>query len=173
MQKKILLTLLLAIFILEGQNVYACTCGKYAPINNGDVEFNLKEWLKEFDGAFFTGQVTIIEKIKVRLHDEYIPELKVTFRVDRFWKGVNSANTIIYTGAGCCDCGVRYVRGKKYFVIADNINGNLRTNICTSPEKYEEVYDYIKQLGEGEILPPPRPKASHDNRIHRTPNVSN
>jgi len=75
--------------------------------------------------------------------------LRVTFQVDKYWKGVNNTEAVVYTGAGCCDCGVHYVEGENYFVIAHRTDGYLRTNICTSHENYRDVDLYIKELGRG------------------------
>ena len=163
MKKLILASWLLILVTFSGQFAYACRCPEI-PIN-GSGEYSLKEWLDEFDGAMFTGRVVKI--IKVKADDEWdTPELRVTFRVDRFWKGVKAAETVIYTSAGTC--GVRYVRGRKYFVIADNFEGRLRTDICTSPKSYDEVYDYIKELGEGKKPNGLKSRAQPNNGLHPT-----
>jgi len=85
-----------------------------------------------------------------------VTEMKVTFSVERYWKGVDSQTIKIFTGAGCCDCGVKYSVGKRYFVLAQKIKKQLRTDICTSPKGLHEVKPYEKEFGRGIV--PKRPK---------------
>ena len=152
MKKVILLICFMTLFSVSEQGVRACTCVTSSEVVGG---FNLKRWLKEFDGAMFTGRVTKIERVMVKMDEEVsIPEFKVTFEVKRFWKGVKNVEVVIYTGVDGAACGVRYVEGEKYFVIAQRLRGGLHTDICTSPEKYSDVEAYIKKLGEGK-----KPKA--------------
>ena len=147
MKKLILVLGLIAFFTCSAQVALACTCVKSTEVKGN---FNYKRWLKEFDGAMFTGRVVKVEKVELEMDAGFFGDFfKVTFQVDRFWKGIKTDEATIYTGAGCCDCGVRYSEGEKYFIIADNIGGNLRTNICTSPEAYSDVEGYIKALGDG------------------------
>ena len=150
MKKIALVFLFVTLITLSPKTVNACSCVTSSEAVKG---FSLKGWLKEFDGAMFTGRVKEIEKVKLKLNpDLAVDFLRVTFQVDRYWKGVNGqrhAEAVVYTGAGCCDCGVHYEQGESYFVIADRIEGNLRTNICTSPKSYSAVDGYIKELGTG------------------------
>jgi hypothetical protein len=98
----------------------------------------------------FTGRVLNIEKVDERFEDGGVMQrLKVTFGIERYWKGVERRQAIIYTGLGGGDCGVPYAVGEKFFVIAYTRNGKLATDICTAPGKYNEVKYYEKQLGKG------------------------
>ena len=152
MKKVLVLSVFVTLITLSSETVNACTCVTSSEAVKG---FSLKRWLKEFDGAMFTGRVSGVETVKLKLGQELSADfLKVTFQVDQYWKGVKGVEAVVYTGAGCCDCGVHYVQGERYFVIADLIEGNLRTNICTSPKSYSDVDGYIKELGRGK-----RPKA--------------
>lgn len=147
MKKVLMLFLFVTLVTLSPETVNACTCVTSSEAVKG---FSLKRWFKEFDGAMFTGRVKEIEAIKLKFdQDLAVDFLRVTFHVDKYWKGVKGGDAVVYTGAGCCDCGVRYVEGETYFVIADLIEGNLRTNICTSPKSYSDVEGYIKELGRG------------------------
>ena len=152
MKKVILLICFMTLFSFSEQVGRACTCVTSSEAVGG---FSLMRWLKEFDGAMFTGRVTKIERVLVKMDEEVsIPELKVTFEVERFWKGVKNVEVAIYTGVDGAACGVRYVEGERYFVIAQKLRGGLHTDICTSPEKYSDVEAYVKELGEGK-----KPKA--------------
>jgi hypothetical protein len=147
MKKFVSLMFFVALLILGEQGARACTC-----VTSGEVAggIDLKRWLKEFDGAMFTGHVAGIERVTVNIDEGLsIPELKVTFKVERFWKGVDTAEVAIYTGVDGAACGVRYVEGERYFVIAHRLRGGLHTDICTSPEKYSDVEAYSKELGGG------------------------
>lgn len=42
-----------------------------------------------------------------------------------------------------------FTQGERYFVIAGRIDGNLRTDICTSPKSYSDVDAHIRELGRG------------------------
>ena len=147
MRKLGLLVVFVTLVALSPKTVKACTCVTSSETIKG---FSLKTWLKEFDGAMFTGRVKKIETVRLKVDQELASDsLRVTFQVDKYWKGVNNTEAVVYTGAGCCDCGVHYVEGENYFVIAHRIDGYLRTNICTSHENYRDVDLYIKELGRG------------------------
>ena len=147
MKKVLVLSVFVTLITLSPETVNGCTCVTSGEAVKGS---SLKRWLKEFDGAMFTGRVKEIETVKLKLdQDLAVDFLRVTFQVDKYWKGVKGAEAVVYTGAGCCDCGVHYVQGERYFVIADLIEGNSRTNICTSPKSYSDVDGYIKELGRG------------------------
>ena len=142
-KKLILMVWLIACFTLAGQAVYACRCGKItgsivlkdnAPKPNPD---ELKKWrLEQTEVAFFIGSVVKIEKVKVRRldgSDDRFPMKRVTVRVEKYRLGVKTPEMIIYTGVGGGDCGVPYVKGKKYLFLAGrSVSGLLETNICGS-----------------------------------------
>jgi len=126
---------------------HACTC---IQSNEAIERYSFRQFLIDLDGAMFTGRVAKIERVQVKLDDEFsVPQLKVTFEVERFWKGVEGAEVVIYTGVNGAACGVHYSMGKKYFVIAYNRQSRLETNICSSPRRYSDLKDYIRELGEG------------------------
>ena len=146
--KKVILLMCFATMLGFCERVaHACTCVTSNEVVEG---FDFKRWLEEFDGAMFTGRVDKIERVLVKIDEEVsIPELKVTFEVERFWKGVENVEVAIHTGVDGAACGVGYVEGERYFVIARKSGDGLHTDICTSPKKYSDVEAYIKELGEG------------------------
>ena len=152
MKKVTLLMCFMTLLGFSEQVARACTCVTSSEVvGDGD----LKQWLKEFDGAMFTGRVNKIERVTVKIDEEVsISELKVTLEVERFWKGIKNVEVEIHTGVDGAACGVSYVEGERYFVIAQRLRNELHTDICTSPKKYSDVEAYIKKLGGGK-----KPKA--------------
>ena len=82
-----------------------------------------------------------------------VAEYKVVFKVERFWKGVQGSTVTIYTGVGCCDCGVHYEIGERYFVTAFRIEDRLKTSICTT-EDLSAVKFFEKRFGKGNAPQP-------------------
>jgi hypothetical protein len=58
---------------------------------------------------------------------------RVTVKVEKYWLGVKTPEMSIYTGIGGGDCGVPYVKGKRYFFGASrgHASGLLETDICS------------------------------------------
>src|SRR5262249_15826653 len=50
--------------------------------------------------------------------------------------------------SGCCDCGVHYEIGERYFVTAFRIEDRLKTSICTT-EDLSAVKFFEKRFGKG------------------------
>jgi hypothetical protein len=141
MKKILLLIFALALVGFYGQAAYGCSCLEVEPDKKERV--NYKQWLKGFDGAVFVGRVVKIEKIRAN------HQLKVTFEVESYWKGVETAEAIIYTGMDSAACGVTYVEGKKYFVIANRSAGKLSTDLCSWLGYSKNEKAYLKGLGKG------------------------
>jgi len=149
MKKLFLIGLFNLLLMLSGHVAYACTCGK------GKVEgaFNAKSykkfWLEEFPGLVFSGQVIKTEKVKVNEFGGTWEMWKVTFRVERYWRGDGHPIAVIYTNTGCCSCGIDYEEGKKYFVSAQLLQGLPQTDICTAFTK-DDVKEFMKVVGGGQ-----------------------
>jgi hypothetical protein len=75
----------------------------------------------------------------------------VTFKVDRYWKGTDSSEVIVFTGAGGGDCGIRFRKGDSYIVFAEMLEDKWRTGICslTAESRYAERIINGLNLGEG------------------------
>jgi len=147
MKRAASLAFLAILFCCGGDAARACTCisGSVA----GD-DASMKQWFAEFDVAMFTGRVKSIERVEVREEDGYPhPMLKVTFAVERFWKGVEGADAVILTGIHSAACGVPYSLGKRYFVVAYRRRGAFETDICTAPRRYSDHKIFVKGLGKG------------------------
>ena len=76
--------------------------------------------------------------------------LKVTFAVERFWKGVKTGRVSIYTAAQTALCGVPFEVNKKYLVIAAaGDDGRLNVGLCPWLEKEQNEAAYRARLGRG------------------------
>ena len=149
------------------QSVHACTCGSVVAKDGSKIsdEELRKVYLEQFDGALFIGEVAKIRKVKVNTDDTSMPLLRVTMKVEQFWRGVESPEFNIFTYYGAGSCGVSYVKGRKYFVFAQNLEWGLTTDSCTAFRSLKEASDFIKMLGEGKSFPP---RAKPNNGMQRT-----
>jgi hypothetical protein len=114
------------------------------------AEWYKKFWLEQFPGLVFRGQVIKIEEVELKESQGPQELLKVTFRVERYWRGATNSVAVIYTNAGCCACGINYKKGGRYFVNAVSLNGLPVTNICGALTK-DEVDEFVKIMGEGQV----------------------
>jgi hypothetical protein len=141
MKKIVLLVFSIALLSFFEQAAYGCSC---VEVESGKKQrVNYKELLEDFKGAVFLGQVMKIEKIEA----EY--KLRVTFEVEKYWKGVETAEAVIYTAMDGASCGVTFVEGKKYFVIANRAEDRFHIDLCSwlGYSKHEKAY--LKALGKG------------------------
>lgn len=142
MKNPIFMVLILAFFTLAERAVYACSCGDVkgsivimasAPAPDAETVRKWRHNQTEF--AFFIGSVVKIEKVSVKSRgsDDRLPMKRVTVKVEKYWLGVKTPEMIIYTGIGGGDCGVPYVKGKRYFFGASrgHASGLLETDICS------------------------------------------
>ncbi len=149
--KKVIIILAAAILVVSAQAALACSCIVEGP-NEPAKDYNA--WARDFKGAAFSGRVTKIEKSAAKF------ELKVTFAVDRSWRGVDSKQAIVYTASDSAMCGVYYEEGKDYVVITDSVSGRITTYSCPEMEFASHRGDYLKALGEpGKPAAPSAPNA--------------
>ncbi|MDQ1592016.1 MAG: hypothetical protein QOG71_2643 [Pyrinomonadaceae bacterium] len=144
MRKVVLLTGMIVLIGLAENAAYACSCVEVNTAKKGTAaKTNYKRWLKGVRGAVFTGRVTKIET------DPSYQQSKVTFEVERYWKGVQGSEVVIMTAAYTSACGVPYTLGETYFVVADGSVGKLSTDLCShlGYSKYKAAF--IKGMGKG------------------------
>ena len=155
MKRIVLLLAFVCVFIFPAQKAEACSCGrgKVVDANGNPVKMDPDElkkfYLEKFEGALFTGEVSKIRKVKAKTNGAPMSLLRVTMKVEQFWRGVETTEIDIFTSYGAGSCGVTYVEGKKYFVFAQNLEWGLTTDGCTAFESLEKASDFIKMLGEG------------------------
>ena len=116
----------------------ACTCGRVP---------TTKESLKH-STAVFSGKVTKIEPFK-----KYY--FKVTFEIDRTWKGTKGKTETVLTPNSGAGCGYTFEKGKSYLLYSyrpkeDEIKPPpLYTIICSRTKPLALAAADIKELGEG------------------------
>ena len=144
-RKIVLLSLFIALLIASPQAAFGCSCREVE--SNKRARVSYKRWLKDFNGAVFTGRVLKAEKIEARY------ERKVTFEVERYWKGVEGAEVVIHTAMDGAACGAPFVEGERYFVIAGATGGRLDTDLCSYLGYTKNKAAYLKGLGKGKTPP--------------------
>ncbi len=155
--KTIIDLILVGLFIaVTSGTVKACSCGYPGQIlklklSQGLVDPVYKDFVTHYDGTIFVGRVIDRKKLKRRDVDWY--EYRVTFKVERYWKGVDSPQIVVFTGIGGGDCGIRFIKGRDYIVFATVLKGQLRTGICTLTTEVRRAPNIVKglYLGEGKV----------------------
>ena len=127
------------VLVLSVQAAIACSC----VLDPNKPATDYMAWAKDFKGAAFSGRVVKIEKNPAKF------ELKVTFAVEKYWRGVDSKQAVIYTAGDSAMCGVSYMEGKDYVVITDSVSGRITTYSCPEMEYASHRAEYVKSLGEG------------------------
>ena len=100
--------------------------------------------------AVFVGEV-----IGVTCEDASCPNNKITFKVEKFWKGVIEQQvTVLSAPPVCCTCGLKVNKGDKVLVYAyETDNGELETSLCSSIRTGSEIADKeLKELGKAKTL---------------------
>jgi hypothetical protein len=101
--------------------------------------------------AVFTGRVVRVRRTLVGWGAEHGPwgARRVTLRVDRAWKGVESRTVVVLTGLGGGDCGFPFRRGESYLVFAGERNGgSLGVGICSRTAELSRAAADLRELGE-------------------------
>lgn len=152
---------------LSGQRAEACSC----PLVGKVVS---KQRAQEFNGALFYGKVTDVSELRHYSADgkSYSLEYVVTFDVERIWKGADATEIKVKTDPSP-SCGISYAIGKKYLVLAQELNGSLRASRCVSPTEPSQLSEVVNEHGEGrlpEVKEVPRRKAKHNKAMHPTRN---
>jgi hypothetical protein len=110
----------LAFLALTPREAAACTCVRTPKIDP-------REFLKQFDGAVFEGTLLRQETVAKGFED---PHLKLTYRVERHWKGVTSPQVVVYTPSDTGQCGIGAEPKVTRFIIAYRTPRGLETGIC-------------------------------------------
>jgi len=120
---------------------FACTCD-IGPATTA----HYRAWLKGFDGAVFRG--TAIESTI-----EAGVGTKVTFKVERHWKGVTSPAVAIQLLPARDNCPVEFRRGGTYLVAARRLGRWFVYSVCLQVLTIQKPAALLEALGEGS--PPP------------------
>jgi hypothetical protein len=135
----------------------ACSCGAQLQmlklkLSQGSVDPVYQDFATYYDGTIFVGRV--IQRKKLRRRDVNWYEYQVTFKVDRYWKGADSSEIVVFTGIGIGgDCGIRFRKGEDYIVFAEPLKGRLQTSICSLTLEARYAPNVVKglYLGEGKV----------------------
>ena len=109
-----------------------------------DAEFSQR--FLAVDGAAFIGRVVK----KARGWSSGRGSWKVTFAVDRYWKGSGAKRLTVYTATSGAACGVNYKVGERHLVIASKHEGELQSSLCTHLGATQNKAVLLKRLGRGE-----------------------
>jgi len=136
------IALLSAIIVGLSIGSSACSC---APPPAANVALN------EAD-AVFAGRV-----IELRLVPQFgrdpassflVEDLEVTIAVHSLWKGEVGETQRLFTTFTCCVCGFHFEIGEEYLVYATDVDGMLRTSMCTRTTLLSAASEDLVILGD-------------------------
>ena len=94
--------------------------------------------------AVFSGKV-----VKVEPFTEGFQKLRVTFELDRVWKGLAEGDRVtLTTAADSATCGYPFEKGKSYLVYAYGEEGELTGTLCSRTALLKEAKEDLEALGE-------------------------
>lgn len=137
--------------------VRACSCSGPGQmlklkVSRGIVDPAYKDFATYYNGTIFIGGV--LQRKKLRMKDVDWYEYRVTFKVDRYWKGEDRLAIVVFTGTGVGgDCGFPFKKGEYYVVFASVLKGRFHTSICTLTMEAKYAANIVKglSLGEGKV----------------------
>ena len=147
----------------------ACACSGCG--RPGDARWGL-----EHSAAVFTGTVMVTRLIPERYFGvegpggrrsaprllDLLSSAEVRLAVDSVWKGIDSAEAVVYTVPDADGCGVEFVVGHRYLVFARrNERGELVTWLCdgTREAYLKQAVEDRRVLGTGRAVAQARPDA--------------
>ncbi|MFB5269296.1 hypothetical protein ACE41H_21275 [Paenibacillus enshidis] len=136
--------------------VYACSCAESPP-----------DEAKAQSAAVFSGKALSVKQ-KMALILSTDDPVKVTFQVDRVWKGKVSSTTVITTAMSSASCGYEFTEGQDYLVYAryDQESGVLYTTLCDRTALISEAAGDLQELG------PSAESATRENAASPLPEYS-
>ena len=148
-QKFIILTSLLLVFNVG--SVLACTCGYTPSVAQAKREADIVFLGEAADSKYQKGAVFPNGK-------DAGEELTIRFEVERWWKGGNAADVVLFTeqyqsadySISVSTCAFQFDVGERYVVYARRAeDGKLRATYCSRTSKAEKAKEDLKQLGKG------------------------
>jgi hypothetical protein len=95
--------------------------------------------------------------------------MRITFEVDRVWKGGHSSSISLETGRGGGDCGYEFVLGQRYLVYVESDVYFGDTHICTRTKPLAAAGSEVRELSRVAVSGG-RPNSSlHRTRIRTLP----
>jgi hypothetical protein len=158
-EKRIFIAISLAtLWVVIAPEAHACTCeGRTIQLKRkllgGEATGVTPGWHDGFPGAIFIGRVTGLKKnVKVSASGNLKGMARITFEVERYWKGVTGREAVVYTDpVSNGSCGIPFRKNQKYIVFAVEVEDRLVTGICdfTAEGRYAGVIIKGLALGEG------------------------
>ncbi|MFM9282317.1 hypothetical protein [Paenibacillus jiagnxiensis] len=130
--------LLSVLMVAEPTVVYACSCA--GPPSPSET--------KEWSAAVFSGKAVSLKQRNALIVSSGDP-VKVTFQVDRVWKGNIGSTTVVTTAMSSESCGFEFTEGQEYLVYARNDQefGVLHTTFCDRTALLSEAAGDVQELG--------------------------
>lgn len=129
----------------------ACSCPDTRPRTADDY----MRWLQNYPGSVFQGQVTRVEPGPTVVTAPDLPPLrtwKVTFTVDRQWKGVGTRAVVVSTPFDDATCGVAFKPGGRYLIAVEMQRGMLDASVCSSGWMHtQDEQAFYAALGPGAL----------------------
>src|SRR3989344_5939889 len=131
-----------SIFIIASIFVNACSCAML-----GSPEESL-----QVANAVFSGRVVSVEMPQGFIQSSVDP-VRVTFEVDRFWKGPAFKEREIITPRSSASCGYYFNKGKSYLVYTyfDKESQEEYTGICSRTKLVDDAKEDFEVIGVGRI----------------------
>jgi len=131
------LSILAFVFSFGVVDAMACSCD-LPPLHQSQKQLVTRA--RKTSQAVFSGVVLKINEAGYGV--------RVSFKVDAFWKGGLPAEIVVTTGRGYGDCGYQFEKGQRYLVYAyGSDSASLVTNICQRTAPYAEAAADVMVLG--------------------------
>jgi hypothetical protein len=131
----LLFAFLTSLIVFKPITSYACSCMPAPPV---------EEEFKNVS-AVFSGKVVDITE------ESGMDPIKVTFQVDRIWKGISETEVSVFTGRDSAGCGYHFEVDESYLIYATETEGKLTTGLCSLTKELSLADEDISILGEGKF----------------------
>ncbi len=136
----LLLVIIASMLTIETDSAYACSC-----VIPGPPDEELAN-----SSAVFAGKViNLAEPFAGFGPVSSADPIKVTFQVDKVWKGSVSQTTIISTARSGASCGYTFEKGGEYIVYAYGTENDLSVSLCSRTQSLNTAEDDLAVLGAG------------------------
>jgi antitoxin component YwqK of YwqJK toxin-antitoxin module len=123
----------LLLISLSTTDVSGCSCFRRFEANIEDL------W--DYD-LIFKGKVLSVESVK---SDPSLPQQKALFEIEKLVLGNIQTDTVsIYTNAGCCACGLGFVKGVTWLIYANGFR-NFNASTCSNSTSQRNESD-LKEI---------------------------
>ena len=107
-----------------------------------------QRWLANFDGVVFYGTV-----LSAPSPEEGEIAAKITFRVERAWKGVSTSEVVVHMQARDRLCGRTFVVGRPYLIAAEPAELPVTSGCSSGTLWTRNASEFVAALGPGTTPP--------------------